>query len=396
MSGLARTKRRALLLLAAAVLTGCAEVDDISDRTTTMNLEISNSENRNILFNLARASESEPLSFSSLASYTGHQSISGSLGIPVIGATGNQLRIQSVMTSGTSASGSLNNDFSYVANDDNATYSALLQPIQPNTIGYFLKQEYPRELLFFLFVSEIRIVRAGSVVKDYVNRGITARDIEISGEEHNALAEFGTELQSLLDSGLTAQLDLISGSDAKLCFDSFPPLYADKPEVHKSVLAPSCEKAAVIPATNPKPSKNDKGKTSPADDGNAQKASAGAARAFPFTPYFTFKDTRTDDTVQISFRSTFGIYNYLGRLIKNRIFLKILRDPSYTDQSVFRVTHDRNNCFILQEYRGTPYCVPDDSDTTKKVFSILHDLVKLYTFPTSAPQTLSARLIPGG
>lgn len=391
MSGRARMYCRALLLSLAAALTGCAEVDDVSDRTTTMNLEISNSENRNILFNLARASESEPLSFSSLASYTGHQGISGSLGIPVIGATGNQLRIQSVMTSGTSGSGSLNNDFSYVANDDNATYSSLLQPIEPNTIGFFLRQEYPRELLFFLFVSEIRIVH-GQKITDYVNRGITLRDIEVYEKGHTPFEEFGTELQSLLDSGLTAQLDLISGSDAKLCFDHFAPLYSDKPEVHPSVFSPSCERAQVIPAANPKPASKDDGKNKKDEKG----ASTKAVKPFPFTPYFTFTDTKTGDTVQISFRSTFGIYNYLGRMIKNRVSVAILRDQSYSDRNIFSVTHNREGCFLLEEYRGVPYCVPDSSDTTKKVFSILHDLVKLYTFPTSAPQTLSARLIPGG
>lgn len=367
---LSRSAAFVSLIFATFAAAGCAQLDNVDVRTTTMNLSISEADNKSTLLNLARSSLSEPITFAGLSGFDGHQGYTAGIQMPNLTVINGN--VTQYTTPGNMAGLSASTDFHYLASNDNATYSALLQPIDPATIGYFIRQEYPRELLFFLVVSQIRVTKQG-VSRDYLNNGVSAEEIDLYPEGHTPFEEFGTLLQSLIDSGLTAQVDVTTARRSKLCFDrQIKPIYIDSPEVVPGSYRPTCAEAMPILSFG----KDEK-----------------ITKLPPFASSYKFSDLKSGTSIEISLRSTFGVYRYLGRLISKRVNLRVLRDPAERDRSIITVVDNSNDCFVGELYRGRIYCVPNRATTSKRVFSFLHDIVKLYTVQTDKPTTITARLI---
>lgn len=65
----------------ALFLSGCTDIDAVNSRTDTMNEGVATYYSEAILLNVIRASRSEPLSFVSLTTLQGHNTINGSVGL---------------------------------------------------------------------------------------------------------------------------------------------------------------------------------------------------------------------------------------------------------------------------------------------------------------------------
>lgn len=94
-------------------------------------------------------------------------------------------------------------------------------------------------------------------------------------------------------------------------------------------------------------------------------------------------------------RSTYSIYRLLGTLIDKKVPLTLGGVGSGEDQILFTVTKGvSSDCFteiVVQEH----YCVPQTALNTKAIFSILHLMAALYTFPSTAPPNSSTvRITP--
>jgi hypothetical protein len=107
-------------------------------------------------------------------------------------------------------------------------------------------------------------------------------------------------------------------------------------------------------------------------------------------PAFEFYDRRTDAIFQIFTRSTWGIYQFLGRTVKREeqsgLPFSVLVRGYERDHELFHVDHNVGNCFTAVIYSEAYHCVPKQRSNTKQTLSLLHELVNLYTKPNSSQQ----------
>jgi hypothetical protein len=95
-------------------------------------------------------------------------------------------------------------------------------------------------------------------------------------------------------------------------------------------------------------------------------------------------------------RSVYGIYRYLGefaQLSESGTVSKIperLFDGS-SQNKLLAITHDHTGCWTSVLYELSRWCIPSDANTTKRVFSLLHLLFRLYTFPSNQTVTQTVR-----
>lgn len=133
---------------------------------------------------------------------------------------------------------------------------------------------------------------------------------------------------------------------------------------------------------------------------STKKASAQPKKAPSFQPVYEFYDPHSGAIVQISTRSTWAIYQYLGdlvRLQKAGLRTTLLRPAFDGDKDVFNVLENRLvACFAWVGYSGSTYCVPKDAQNAKMILSLLHELANLYTRSNNSqqPNTGTVRITP--
>src|SRR5208283_3585035 len=67
--------------------------------------------------------------------------------------------------------------------EDPATYAALLTPIDPATIAFFINQRYPQSLILLLFIDHISITFPGSRTSVTVENIPGTEDISVGGSD---------------------------------------------------------------------------------------------------------------------------------------------------------------------------------------------------------------------
>lgn len=150
-----------------------------------------------ILSNIVRAAGERPLSFLDIPSINGSGSVSNNVGVsPTVsgftgGIPGGPGGIASI---GPSWSMSAGNSFNFSQSSlDNATFlRGFLSEIPVETAKYFISDNLPKELVFSLVISSIRIQKPDGSVTAYVNNPLLP--------EH---AEFQKLMYELLDKGLS-------------------------------------------------------------------------------------------------------------------------------------------------------------------------------------------------
>jgi hypothetical protein len=105
------------------------------------------------------------------------------------------------------------------------------------------------------------------------------------------------------------------------------------------------------------------------------------------TPMYEFYDGY--HIIQIFLRSTWGIYQDLGQLVRRQEIdgtVNILGGIN-SDPSLFRVVRGRHdNCFASVVYSDETYCIPKDAYNSKQIISVVHELANLYTKPNNQQQ----------
>jgi len=117
---------------------------------------------------------------------------------------------------------------------------------------------------------------------------------------------------------------------------------------------------------------------------------------------YEFFDPRINAIIQLFTRSTWGIYSFLGDVVRNEeqthIPLVVLVKGFQKDHELFRVVENTlENCFASVLESGVSYCVPKTAFNAKMILSLLHELANLYTRPnpTQQPNTGTVRVTPG-
>jgi hypothetical protein len=373
--------RVATIVAVALLASSCAYTDHFDNRVATYDLATEQARDQMILTNIIRASRAEPLAFQQLGTITGQTSAGATIGLPslVLGpkagltAAARELDGQSVFGAnpgapgftGNSATTSASTAFGVTPAETKDFYRGLLLTVAPETLGYFSEQGIAPETLFYLFTEKVTETKGGRVTQ-YVNDPIDAdnfahfqRYVALAGQYGlSAEPQPGLKLakpKPKSSNGAESEKseeEVPSGAEWRLCFD-------------KSLWAQGTPSAKNRPLCGSKEKMADERTVSFVD-----------REGIPVT-------------LRVAPRSTFSIFQYLGRLVAEGEIGQIKlatdaargREPLFDDR-LFVVSSDSTGggCFLAVGYEGRNYCVPADGAlNTKRILGMLAQLLALST-----------------
>jgi hypothetical protein len=371
----------------ALLVSGCAFNDHFENRARNYDIATEQARDEMLLTNVVRASRAEPLAFQQLGQIAGSSTTGGTMGLPSlifgprsglpVGAAGLQNEVafgalpgaMGFMANSASTSGSTT--FNLTPAETQDFYRGLLVTVSPETLGFFRDQGIAREILYYLFTDKVSETKDG-VVRTFENDPIS-----------ESFAGFQTYVRLAMEYGLSSEAnpgykppiqsgtktggeggahitEVASSAEWRLCFDR---TLAKKPFRGNRPICGSKDKLA------------DERTVSFLDSQGALTL----AKVYP--------------------RSTFSIFEYLGRLVAEgdagRIQLiteEAMGKPPLFDDIFFYVTPGTvgGGCFLFVDYAGRSYCVPEDGAlNTKRILGLLAQLLALNTSVrdiTSIPQ----------
>jgi hypothetical protein len=339
-----------------------------------------------ILLNIVRASQYEPLNFVAVTQTSPNMSIAS--GLPVFNMTPKELA--SWTWGNNSLSGSVSDSLTIQPIDDPASWQAMLTPLDVATIGFFIKQGYPRELLLRLFID--RLMFDGV---EYVNQP------DPNDPSPNPLTspfyQFNLKLLQLVMVGFTVQVErgapksgqnptsriCLSKADANLTIRMARNLPGIPEHPLRTLLAESCTAWVAGQA---------------ASGGNA--ARGRVTSSWYDIPPWTDTESPLRHSAKFSTRSAYAAYQYLGRLLEaldksaaSQIPLLTIPPPGNQILSV-ATGPVGGGCFTQLNYHFRYYCVPDEATSTKQIFGLLHQVSGLNIAHAQTPGTLTVRPVP--
>jgi hypothetical protein len=392
-----RVSRIAAAAATAAFVAGCAYNDHFDNRVDRFDIASEQARDQMILTNIIRASKAEPLAFQSLGQITGSNTSSLQMGLPsvvlgpqaLVGSPTRVLDKQTVFGANPGTSGFLANgmttsgstSFNVTPSETQDFYQGLLEPVEPQTLALFKEQGVADEILFYLFTQQVIEERQGEARQiQFVNDRL---DPSFEGFHHyvELAMRYGLSAEPTpgAKSGKSAKADKSGksssndstsepGTDWRLCFNrkAWAP---DTPYADNHPLCGSNEKMK-DPRT------------------------------------VTFRDPRGKMvTAHVFPRSTFSIFQYLGRLVAagDEGQIKLITDQAkgnapLEDDTLFAVTAAAaplgGDCFLTADYGGVNYCVPASALNTKRILGLLVQLLALNTSIRDVGITQQVQLLP--
>ena len=391
-----RVSKFAAVAALAWLAAGCAITDHFDGRADTYDTASEQARDRKILSNIVRASKAEPLAFQTLGQINGSNTSSVQVGLPSLllgpsapaGAAARYLDKQLVfganpgaagfMANGTTNSGSTS--FNVTPSETQDFYQGLLEPVEPQTLALFKEQGIADEILFYLFTQQVVEEREGSgreiqFVNDRLDPSYEgfhhyvelAMRYGLSAEPTPGAKPGKSAKAAKADAKNSGDATAASVTDWRLCFNrkAWAP---GTPYADNHPLCGSKEKMA-----NPR--------TVTFRDGKGQKV-----------------------TARVSPRSTFSIFQYLGRLLAagDEGQIELMTDQAkghapLEDDTLFSVTTgaapNGGGCFLTVDHGGT-YCVPDSALNTKRILGLLVQLLALNTSIRDVGITQQVQLLP--
>jgi len=418
---------RALLagICVAGLLTACAVIDPVDNRYDTISRSLAKARNEAIFLNLVRASHDYPLSFVTIANVTPSLTNTTSLALPTF-LLGPKIPPPSsaelftpgrdVIFGNTTASNStaVSTNFNVSTQETSAFYEGFLKPIDLQTLNYFIRQGYPREMLFWLFTDSFELSlnnkTAGyhySPPDDYGCNSFDPKHRCFIDWVHIATLTGLTveeKTQQKSSSGGPAKGGESGGGKptttayARFCFN--PVLAEQAKALMPAPLVTEMVKMLDVPI------KATFGPTTVC--GGPWDPAANAEQAQPdilpiMVGPFTFR---------IVPRSAYGVFEFLGTLMKIQrwhippasiAYLPPGRD-FVTEPPVLASVHDDENlitvlqnvggeCFVHTWFNDGEYCVPEQAATTKRIFGLLAQLIAIQTAATDLSITPIVRVL---
>ena len=435
------------VLLVGALLAGalgaCAVVDPVDNRYDTISRSLAKARNESIFLNLVRASHDYPLSFTVVANVTPSLTNTTSFAlpsfllgphIPSFGAPGTNVTAplftpgRDVIFGNTTAGNTtaVSTNFSVSTQETSAFYQGFLKPIDLQTLSYFIRQGYSRELLFWLFTDSFTLELPNappfgyhySPPDDYGCSQIDPKHRCFIDWVHNAAytgltVEERTEQASASYSAPKGGAGAGSSggspkgiSYARFCFN---PVLAQQAA---STVSPALVQEAqnnldiqrtLLFKTNLTCGSPD---WKPTDDKDT---------AQPDILPLKFKPNPQSDAL-ISFtitpRSAYGVFVFLGTLMKmqrehlvpsryayippNRQYAAEppVLETVHEDPALITVMQNLGGqCFVHTWFEDGDYCVPEEAATTKRVFGLLAQLIAIQTAAADLSITPVVRVI---
>ena len=418
-----------IIAMACVGLSACAFTDGTVDgRYDTINRSTDAARNQAILLNIVRASRAEPLNFVAFSKIGGTTSTSMGVGLPTFFVGPDRALNQKQLTIGNNtlnASVGANSNFDIAILENRDFYSALLTPVDEVTLNFFERQGYPRELLFWLFADSVRITYNGKTA-EFRNEPSDEKSCEFVPQRRcfvnyvDAAIDTGFRVETRVVDRVTTGSDgkskLVPKTEARTCFD---PVLADraKREVQQGLRTrmPRLAGVAVNPicGKSPWPKEDDEsGKKRRSDTGSGEGLLSNRLIIQSTPPQRQMPETRSltrglerpapvsatsKHIFEISTRSTYGIYQYLGRILAEKAMGQVRLDGTGKDdaQVLTIVEGGTVPCFTQVEDAGRHYCVPaEGAENTKRIISLLAQLLALKTPQSELPFTPTVRVTP--
>jgi hypothetical protein len=432
------------VLIVGALLTGalgaCAIVDPVDNRYDTVSRSLAKARNESIFLNLVRASHDYPLSFSivgnvtpTLTNTTSFALPSFLLGphIPSFGNPGTNVASplftpgRDVIFGNTTAGNTtqVQTGFTVSTQETSAFYQGFLKPIDLQTLAYFIRQGYSRELLFWLFTDSFTLELPNAPPFGYHYSPPDDYGCSQIDPKHRCFIDW---VRNAAYTGLTVEEKTEQGgsssppkggassggstkgtSYARFCFN---PVLAQQAassvapalvqiaqgnlDVQRSVLFKS-NLTCGSPEWKPTENKD-----------------VAQADILPLT----FSPTNSESGPKISFtitpRSAYGVFVFLGTLMKmQREHLEPTRyafippnrpyaaEPPVLetvngDPALITVMQNLGGqCFVHTWFEDGDYCVPEQAATTKRIFGLLAQLIAIQTAAADLSITPVVRVI---
>jgi hypothetical protein len=435
---------RVLLLgaLLGGLLGACAVVDPVDNRYDTVSRSLAKARNESIFLNLVRASHDYPLSFTVVANVTPSLTNTTSFSLPsfLLGPHVGSYPGGGTVTSplftpgrdvifGNTTAGNttaVSTNFSVSTQETSAFYQGFLKPIDLQTLAYFIRQGYSRELLFWLFTDSFTLELPNappfgyhySPPEDYGCSQIDPKHRCFIDWVHNAAytgltVEEKTEQASSSSSPPKGGAGSGSGgstkgtSYARFCFN---PVLAQQAA---SSVAPGLVQVAQgnLDVQRSVLFKSNLTCGSP-DWRPTENKDIAQADILPLT----FSPTGSESGPKISFtitpRSAYGVFVFLGTLMKmQREHLEPTRyafippnRPYAAEPPVLETVHEDpalitvmqnlgGQCFVHTWFEDGDYCVPEQAATTKRIFGLLAQLIAIQTAAADLSITPVVRVI---
>lgn len=415
-------------LLLCFVVSACAVVDPVDNRYDTIGRSLAKGRNESIFLNLVRASHDYPLSFTTISNVTPTMSNTTSLGLPsfqfgpkvaVGGATSPLLFTpgRDAIFGNTTASNAttVSSNFNVSTQETSAFYDGFLKPIDLTTLAYFIRQGYPRELLFWLFMDSFELDLGGhkfgyhySPPDDYgcapgdpkhrcfldwihiaTASGLTVEELTQSGAGGGGGAKGADKKGSGSGSAGGGK-----AAYARFCFNPVlaqQALAAMPPDRRLEV-----RRLADVPASA----------FNPICGSSWNPASIADQPQPDILPFHV-----GPATFKIVPRSAFGVFEFLGGILKVQrehldaeTYMTPASRPEVTASPVLLTVHDDPNlvtvlqnghgeCFTHTWFYDGDYCVPESASTTKHIFSLLAQLIAIQTAVTDLSITPIVRVL---
>jgi hypothetical protein len=403
----------------AGALTACAVVDPVDNRYDTVGRSLAKSRNEAIFLNLVRASHDYPLSFTTIANVTPGMTNTTNVALPSfllgphVGAystasaaaaplftPGRDVIFGNTTAGNTTA---VSTTFNVSTQETSAFYQGFLRPIDLQTLNYFIRQGYPRELLFWLFTDSFSVTIPSKGTFGYHfnppdNYGCSRSDQKhrcfIDWVHNAAFTGLTVEEKTVEASGSSAPKGGVGSTSAappgkgatyaRFCFSKILAQEAAA-EVSPALVQAATRDLDVPPSAlygSPLTCGSD-WSTAPADDTPQPDILPLSAAGFTFT---------------ITPRSAYGVFELLGTLMKLEQrhigpspYAYIPPGREYvTHPPVLETVHEDPNlitvvqalggeCFVHTWFEDGEYCVPEQATTTKRIFGLLAQLIAIQT-----------------
>ncbi len=410
----------------SVLLSACAVVDPVDTRYDTISRSLAKGRNESIFLNIVRASHNYPLSFVTVSTVTPTITNTSSVGLPnflfgplnpgaaAIFTPGRDVILGNTTASNTTAIGS---NFNVSTQETSAFYQGFLKPIDLQTLDYFIRQGYPRELLFWLFTDSFQLNYHGHLVGYHY---APPDDFGCSREDpkHRCFVDWVRDatLAGLTVEEKTVQKPASAGGQQQKSAEAANGSSSGKPQT--TIYARFCfnsilhqQAAALVPRAELLRNKNDTDVQ--ASDLYASDLTCGerggwnplANQEVAQPDILPLKFIRANIVFSIVPRSAYGVFDFLGTLMKMRraeleakaagqaLFVPAYIPPERQyaleppqlitvreDPQLLQVLHDLGgDCFVHTWFRDGSYCVPEEAATTKRIFGLLAQLIAIQT-----------------
>ena len=456
---LARYGRAALILITGLFLSSCAFVDNYTPRLYQNNLSFGDFTSQEALLNIVRASRHEALSFVAISSEGGMQTETLAAGLPTFTLGPAQIAAQKQFAfAGNSLSSMAQSTYSVQPLSTTNFMQGMLTPIGARTLAMLLGT-HPRPWVFYATVEGITLIREVDNNRrlvyyftndpaddeyDGVATNEKCRDLIkdayldapiFSDDNACKFSKFSYAMQLALDYGLSSELLSAGSSDQSKSNDSSknqccccgkPPPNTEKPPPKNGSKSP-----ALVATTNTGAGTNASADApqpvSPSANATANTNAIGhicwdanlarpdhrsdvidyfpnvcgnIKKALP-TFEFKFGHNVKIKEAQFVFRSPYGLYKYLGQLLRERSAARIhfanlrgFEQRELISGPFLNIGEGASpDCLVSAFYNGESFCVPrKGSNSTAILLDILGQLKNLSISPTDLNAAFAVRL----